>query len=121
MVNKVLVLTASYGEGHNAAARNVRDALELLSPEVEVEVIDALARSYPRWNALAQKTYLGLVRYAPMLWRGLYHLLDHSSWTRANYAPLRQLQEDLKSLLAECQPACVVSTFPLYAHAIASL
>jgi hypothetical protein len=35
MANKVLILTASYGEGHNAAARNLREALEFISPEID--------------------------------------------------------------------------------------
>ncbi len=55
------------------------------------------------------------------LWRGLYTLLDRSRWTRAHYPHLRTLQQVLRSLLAEHQPACVISTFPLYAHAIAGL
>ena len=121
MANKVLILTASYGEGHNAAARNLREALEFISPEIEVELVDALERSYPRWNELARKTYLGLVRYAPALWRGLYHLLDHSNWTRSNYTNLNRLKQVMSDLLAEYEPTCVVSTFPVYAHAIADL
>ena len=39
-MKKVLILTASFGEGHNAAARNVRDAIELISDEAQVEVLD---------------------------------------------------------------------------------
>jgi len=33
-VKKVLILTAGFGDGHNTAARNVADALELISDEV---------------------------------------------------------------------------------------
>ena len=29
-MKKVLILTAGFGEGHNSAARNLRDALELI-------------------------------------------------------------------------------------------
>jgi UDP-N-acetylglucosamine:LPS N-acetylglucosamine transferase len=121
MANKVLILTASYGEGHNAAARNLRDALELRCPDAEVEIVDALQRSYPRWNDLARKTHLGLVRYAPVIWRGFYGLLDRSRWLRSNHTRLRRLQAILRTVLAELEPACVVSTFPLYAHALANL
>ena len=39
-MKKVLILTAGFGEGHNAAARNLRDALEFISDEVKVEVLD---------------------------------------------------------------------------------
>lgn len=39
-MKKVLILTAGFGEGHNAAARNLRDALELIAPDTQVEVLD---------------------------------------------------------------------------------
>ena len=38
---KVLILTASFGDGHNAAASSVRSAVEALDPEnARVEVLD---------------------------------------------------------------------------------
>ena len=45
-MKKVLILTAGFGEGHNAAARNLRDALEYLSDEVKVEILDLFESSY---------------------------------------------------------------------------
>lgn len=44
-MKRVLILTASFGDGHNAAARNLSDALEVLSPDVKVT---APRRFYPR-------------------------------------------------------------------------
>ena len=64
-MKKVLILTAGFGEGHNAAARNLRDALELVSDEVKVEVLDLFETSYGPFNTLAKKTYLGMVQFAP--------------------------------------------------------
>ena len=39
-MKKILILTASFGDGHNAAARNLRDAIELLTDDAKVEVLD---------------------------------------------------------------------------------
>ncbi len=36
-MKKILILTASFGDGHNAAARNLRDAIELISDEPKSE------------------------------------------------------------------------------------
>ena len=66
-MKKVLILTASFGDGHNAAARNLSDALESLSPEVKVEVLDVFGTSYGKLNTMARKAYDGLVRFAPAL------------------------------------------------------
>ena len=75
-MKKILILTAGFGDGHNAAARNLRDALELLDEEARTEVLDLFADSYGAFNTLARKTYLGMVQYAPSLWGGLYSALD---------------------------------------------
>jgi processive 1,2-diacylglycerol beta-glucosyltransferase len=66
-MKKVLILTAGFGEGHNAAARNLRDALELVSDEVKVEVLDLFESSYGSFNTLAKSAYLNMVQYAPKL------------------------------------------------------
>ena len=69
-MKKVLILTAGFGEGHNAAARNLRDALELASEDVKVEVLDLFESTYGAFNTLAKNAYLGIVQYAPKFWGG---------------------------------------------------
>ena len=71
-MKKVLILTASFGEGHNTAARNVRDALELASEDVAVEVLDLFASTYGIINTIVRKTHLQVVQRAPMLWAEVY-------------------------------------------------
>ena len=39
-MKKILILTAAFGDGHNTAARNIRDALEHMCDDVKVEVLD---------------------------------------------------------------------------------
>ena len=79
-MKKVLILTAGFGDGHNAAARNLREALEQSSADVEVTVADLYERSYKQLNHIAKKAYLRAVRYAPKLWAGFFKLLDRSPW-----------------------------------------
>ena len=62
-VKKVLILTAGFGDGHNTAARNVADALELISDEVKVEVLDVFQSGLGLLNDVLKKAYLGLTRY----------------------------------------------------------
>jgi hypothetical protein len=50
-MKKILIFTAGFGEGHNTAARNIRDALELVgSDEVNVQVVDLFDRCYGKLN-----------------------------------------------------------------------
>ena len=117
-MKKVLILTAGFGEGHNAAARNTRDALESISEEVSVEVLDLFESTYGAFNTLVKKSYLGLVQYAPRVWGGLYQLLDQSELIGRNLGGLTRLKRELAELLRESQPDIVVSTYPVYAHVI---
>lgn len=70
-MKKVLILTAGFGEGHNAAARNLRDALELASDDVKVEILDLLESAYGHLNTLVKSTYLKVIDYAPFVWNGI--------------------------------------------------
>jgi processive 1,2-diacylglycerol beta-glucosyltransferase len=120
-MKKVLILTAGFGEGHNAAARNLRDALEIVSEEVKVEVLDLFESSYGKFNTLARKTYLGMVQYAPSVWGGIYSLLDNSKMVENRLGSFTRLKNALSDILHETQPDVVVSTYPVYAHVIKDL
>ena len=115
-MKKVLILTAGFGEGHNAAARNLRDALEFVSDEVQVEVLDLFESSYGSMNTLARSAYLNMVQYAPKLWGGVYNLLDNSKFVESRLGGFTRLKNALADILHETQPDCVVSTYPVYAH-----
>ena len=120
-MKKVLILTAGFGEGHNAAARNLRDALELVSDEVKVEVLDLFESSYGSFNTLAKNAYLGVVQYAPKFWGGIYSLLDNSTFLEKRMAGFTRLKHALGDIVHETQPDCVVSCYPVYAHVIQEL
>ncbi len=120
-MKKVLILTAGFGEGHNAAARSLRDALELHGDEVKVEILDLFESSYGSFNTLAKKTYLSLVQYAPKVWGGIYSLLDNSTFVDNRLGGFTRLRNALGDVLHETQPDCVVSTYPVYAHVLHEL
>lgn len=122
-MKKVLILTAGFGEGHNAAARNLRDALELMTDDVRVEVLDLLAATYGRMNTLVKGAYLKMLDYAPFLWSGMYGWLNQSSWPAgaAGSVGLIRLREHLGDVLKTSEPDCVVTTYPVYAPLIQQL
>ena len=114
---KILILTAGFGDGHNAAARSLRDAIELVDEEARTEVLDLFADSYGAFNTFARKSYLGIVQYAPKLWSGIYSLLENPL-VEKQLGGFTRLQATLEKVLAETQPDCVVSAYPVYAHVI---
>src|SRR3954468_7183283 len=120
-MKKVLILTASFGEGHNTAARNIREALEMSSEEVVVEVLDLFASTYGVINTLLRKTHLQVVQKTPRLWGEIYKWLDHSSMLEGNLGSMTRLNNSLEDIVQEYQPDCIVSTYPAYGHAIREL
>ena len=116
-MKKILILTAGFGDGHNAAARALRDAIELVDEDARAEILDLFADSYGAFNTLAKKTYLGLVAYTPKLWGQIYSLLENP-FVERQLGGFTRMQDTLEKILAETQPDCVVSTYPVYGHVI---
>ena len=121
-MKKVLILTAGFGEGHNAAARNLRDALELESDEVKVEILDLIESAYGRINTLVKSTYLKVIDYAPFVWNGIYGWLNSTSWPNPEgQVGLARLRQHLADVLRATEPDVVVTTYPIYAPLIQQL
>jgi len=97
-VKKILLLTAGYGEGHNAAARGIRDGLAQVAPEVEVQLRDLFEETFGALHVFVRKAYLTLINHWPRSWGYVYRWLDR------------------KTDFASFQPDVVVSVFPAYPY-----
>ena len=120
-MTRLLILTAGYGEGHNAAARNLAAAAEALAGPGSASVVDLLALTSPRFNRLARRAYLAAINGSPRLWRGFYRWSDRSGILPRHLWMLRAELRMLASLLARERPAVVCGTFPIYAYLLARL
>lgn len=112
-MKKVLILTASYGEGHNAAARGLRAGFEHVGGAT-AEILDVFACTYGALYDRSRRNYLGLIDRAPRLWWVLYNLLDRTPLVYAVARALGKLENELEKVLDEHQPDAVVSTYPIY-------
>src|SRR5271169_788783 len=117
-MKKILILTASFGDGHNAAARNLRDAIELISDQSKVEVLDLFESTYGTINTLLKQTYRGLVRFAPTVWSGVFSIFDNPTLFRRQMDTMGKLRDSLATVLQQNEPDVVVSTYPVYGHLI---
>jgi len=113
-MNRILVLTAGYGEGHNSAARALQCAFAQ-QPGVEAELVDLFALRAPRLNEVSRRAYLGVINRAPALWSGTYRWLDRSRYAPWLFTALAGHTRLLADLIARRKPAALVSTYPVYA------
>lgn len=110
----VLILTAGFGEGHNAAARNLEKALREFHPEVAVTVNDIFDESYGWINRLLQSGYKWIINRHPSLWRGFYNFLDHSPWATSSAGVFWMAVNLLADRITRYNADVVVSCFPGY-------
>jgi len=119
MKKKILILTAGFGEGHNSAARGVRDGLARIAPdEATVELRDLFAEAYGRTNELVRRSYLALVNSAPRAWGVVYRWLDNKTDYNTEFRRLTRLKAQFAPVLDRFQPDIVVCSFPAYANVL---
>jgi len=115
-VKKILILTAGYGEGHNSAARGVRDGLARVAPDAEVQLRDLFAETFGAFHQFVRKGYATLINRWPRTWGHVYAWLDRKKDFDKNFARFVQLKQRLSHLLDDFQPDAVVSVFPAYPY-----
>ena len=122
MEKKILILTAGYGEGHNAAARGIRDGLAMVSNgTAAVEMHDLFAETFGFANDWVRKGYLIVINRAPRPWSRFYKWLDRQEEYRSHMRCLFTVKARLSQLLLRFQPTAVVSVFPAYPHLLETI
>lgn len=115
----ILILTAAFGDGHNAAARGLAAAIQLRGePAV---VADPFAESKPALNDFARRLYLTLINRAPHAWNLFYVACHHLPLIENSLFFHGAAQRRVEQLLRTHRPKVVVLTFPVYAHLLARL
>lgn len=115
-MKRLLILSASFGEGHNSAARGIRDGMARVAPDIEVELHDLFAEAYPKFNEFVRQAYLGLINRWPHSWGYVYRWLDRKKDFDKSFKRFPAVKKHLISLLVRFQPDVVVSVFPAYPY-----
>jgi len=121
----VLVLTASYGEGHNAAARAVAAACDEQGGAGTARINDTFAQTSPRLNEVVRRGYLEAINRFPKLWGRAYGWMDRSKFlpralngfmlAKERARLLQTLDQDRSSVRVLC------SSYPAYSFMIERL
>ena len=114
MQARILIMTAAYGEGHNAAANALAAAFNEDVPGSAL-VVDVFALSCPRLNALIRRAYLAAINGTPHLWRHAYAWMDRPGFMTSGVRMLRAQSAMLEAIIARERPVAICSTFPAYA------
>jgi processive 1,2-diacylglycerol beta-glucosyltransferase len=114
---RLLILTASFGDGHNSAARGLADAArQLAGDSVRVEVRDPIRESQPVLSRLLEKAYTTTITHAAWAWRQFYRTAGRLPLENDPLHALQPVRHALAADLRRDPPAAVACTFPLYPH-----
>jgi processive 1,2-diacylglycerol beta-glucosyltransferase len=118
---RVLILTASYGSGHNEAARAL--AAEFEAQGASVTVVDHFGELvHPRFARATRALYYALLRKAPAVWASAYAIADRiAADSPLTFGMTRVGTAGLRTRLAELSPDLVVTVHATPAAVMSSL
>jgi processive 1,2-diacylglycerol beta-glucosyltransferase len=121
MSARILILTAGFGEGHNAAARALAVACDDLHGPGTAHVADIYNLAAPRLNGILRRGYLQMINRAPRAWAAAYRWIDQSkriTWILRRMSRERQV---IDRLIGRERPEAICCTYPTYAFLLDEL
>src|SRR5262249_7288630 len=114
-MKKILIFTAGFGEGHNTAARNIRDAIEhIAADEARVEVLDLFDSCYGKLNDFFRKAYIAAINRTARVWGKIYNVIHGTHFVESNMAMLTKMKRAMSDVLTPLDPDPVASPSPIY-------
>ncbi|GAB3363539.1 UDP-N-acetylglucosamine:LPS N-acetylglucosamine transferase [Amycolatopsis echigonensis] len=114
-MERVLIVSANMGQGHNATGRALEDAIRRRWPDATVRWINALERLGPGFEGLFQRIYVANVESVPWLYEFFYAAIWRIPWFAAasRWFTASWCGRRLAKPVAEFAPDLVVSTYPM--------
>ena len=116
----ILIFTTGFGDGHNSAARNLRDAFARM-PGFSPEVLDPYVEVNPQAAKFLQVAYNISIQRVPVTWKAFFWLYDKTPVFDWTLPTLGKLREALRKILCEKKPAAVITTYPVYSYLLHDL
>ena len=115
----ILILTASYGDGHIKTARSLTKKINNLDSSIDVKTIDLFHEAHPLINKAIKYLYLKCYSRAPKMYGLLYYSTKD---IRRNFYINNLIgmfgKQTLKKFLETLKPDIVINTFPVLAMPI---
>lgn len=119
-MKKVLILTASTGEGHNAAAKSLED--KYCEAGFTTYRVDIFKETSSTVNVMMADGYRVLANSFPTLYGLLYETFDRASFNKRILGnALFVIKQRVLGIVRETKPDLIVSTHPFAVGIVASL
>ena len=122
MAKSVLVISESFGLGHERAADALTRAMKQRVPNIQVRHTNSIGSSYPRLKDMIFKCYLQLINRLPQTWHRFYETSRAQTDDETSRRMVRLLLEgSITSEIKRFRPDAIVCTHPFPASVIAGL
>ncbi|HEY8463645.1 MAG TPA: glycosyltransferase [Bacillota bacterium] len=118
----ILILSASYGGGHNQVARALTQALQNQASGIKITTVDYCELLFPLFNRLTQFGYTQSIRHFPVGYALYYQatgkISPDSFWQKSLN---RMGYTELIVLVNKLRPKVIIATFPLPAGVLSKM
>lgn len=112
-IAKVIILTGSYGDGHQRAAHALAKALDLNTSQFSTRILDVTSLAPPKLDSFEKRTFLTGVTHFPSLYHYIYKKTQKNNIASSLLKKMNRLGiYRLISALEEEHPDVIISTFP---------
>lgn len=109
-MKKILIFSASIGNGHNQAARAMQESLA--GEGYTSMIIDTLEYISPTFHKILLESYTKLLKLSPKMWGKIYHNTERSRFFDMNVIMNKLLANKLKKLINSVNPDAFIATHP---------
>jgi len=114
-MKRVLILTASFGEGHNTAAKSLGQGIRaVLGEKAEIYITDPYSKTNPQFNRMIQIGYSVMINRFPKVWNLTFSVLSQPGLLEKMLPGMHALEHAIRDLWREFEPDLVVSTYPVF-------
>ena len=119
---KVLVFSATFGNGHLRAAEAVIEGIRMKEPSAKIIHLDFGDFLNKRFNAIIKNIYSEMINHIPKLWGKLYYKTARVQPQSRSQRFLNQLgRSDFLNYIQVFEPDFIVCTYPTVSSTLAQL
>ena len=111
---KVLILTGSFGMGHNSTALSIKEEIARQYNGAEIQILDIIDYCFPRMKGLIYGSFKLLVQKCPRIYNMSYKLTEKRSDVGIEKIVLKKIE----TMIYAYKPDVIISTIPFAADSI---
>jgi len=120
-LRKILVFYGTYGGGHIAAAKSIKNYIDANYEDCDVEFVDCIEYINKFANIVSTKAYSEITKKTPHLWKGIYVGSNKGTLSIISNTSNKLMSIKLKELIKEIRPDLIISTHPFSSQMCAIL